>query len=65
MADWNLTWKQWLAGSADPSAAAKALHPLLPHQGEPGFVPVTHHAKHHAHHAKHHADKGNSSSQWS
>jgi lipoprotein-anchoring transpeptidase ErfK/SrfK len=65
MSDWNLTWKQWLAGGADPSAAAKALHPLLPHQGEPGFAPVTHHAKHHAHHAKHDAKKGKSGSQWS
>jgi lipoprotein-anchoring transpeptidase ErfK/SrfK len=65
MADWNLTWKQWLAGDAAPSPAAKALHPLLPHQGEPGFAPV-HHAKHHKHHhAKHHAKKATSASQWS
>jgi lipoprotein-anchoring transpeptidase ErfK/SrfK len=52
-ADWNLTWKQWLKGDADPSAAAKALHPLTPRQGEPGFAP--HKAKKgHKHHKKHH-----------
>jgi lipoprotein-anchoring transpeptidase ErfK/SrfK len=65
MADWNMSWKHWLAGDAAPSAAAKALHPLLPHQGEPGFAPV-HHAKHHGHHAKHHAKKqAKTGSQWS
>jgi lipoprotein-anchoring transpeptidase ErfK/SrfK len=53
MADWNMTWKQWLAGDAAPTAAAEALHPLLPRQGEPGFAPVAHHhKKHHAHTSK-------------
>ncbi len=40
MADWNMSWKKWVAGDAAPTAAAKALHPLLPHQDEPGFAPV-------------------------
>jgi len=35
MADWNMTWKEWLAGSAAPSAAARALHPSLPRASEP------------------------------
>lgn len=52
MADWNMTWKKWVAGDAAPTAAAEALHPLLPRQREPGFAPV-HHSKHrHHHHAK-------------
>jgi lipoprotein-anchoring transpeptidase ErfK/SrfK len=55
MADWNMTWKQWVAGDAAPTAAAKALHPILPHQDEPGFAPVVHHhSKHHHHHHKKH-----------
>jgi lipoprotein-anchoring transpeptidase ErfK/SrfK len=66
MADWNMSWKQWLAGDAAPTAAAKALHhQLLPRQGEPGFAPV-HHVKNHkhsTHHAKHHAKKAKSASQ--
>jgi lipoprotein-anchoring transpeptidase ErfK/SrfK len=44
-ADWNMTWKKWVAGDAAPTAAAKALHPRLPHQTEPGFAPVKHHHK--------------------
>jgi lipoprotein-anchoring transpeptidase ErfK/SrfK len=63
MADWNLPWKQWLAGDAAPTAAAKALHPLLPHQGEPNFAPVTHHAKHSSHHTAHHAKNAKSGGQ--
>jgi lipoprotein-anchoring transpeptidase ErfK/SrfK len=50
--DWNMSWKQWLAGDAAPTAAAKALHPGLPRDVEPGFAPVV---KHHA--AKKHAAK--------
>lgn len=45
-ADWNMSWKKWLAGDAAPTAAAKHLHPGLAHDTEPGFAPV-HHAKHH------------------
>ena len=30
-ADWNMSWKQWLAGDAAPTKAAKALHPRRPH----------------------------------
>jgi lipoprotein-anchoring transpeptidase ErfK/SrfK len=66
MADWNLTWKQWLAGDAAPSAAAQAVHPLLPHQGEPGFAPPKHHHKHSSHHkhSAHHAKHNNSGVQY-
>src|SRR3954451_16734451 len=35
MSDWNMSWKQWLAGSAAPTADAKAIHPPLPHDAEP------------------------------
>jgi lipoprotein-anchoring transpeptidase ErfK/SrfK len=35
MADWNMSWKQWVAGDAHPTAAAKALHPNAPRDGEP------------------------------
>jgi lipoprotein-anchoring transpeptidase ErfK/SrfK len=35
MADWNMPWKQWLAGSAAPTADAKAIHPRLPRDAEP------------------------------
>ncbi|HEX3907037.1 MAG TPA: Ig-like domain-containing protein [Mycobacteriales bacterium] len=56
MADWNMSWKKWVAGDAAPTAAAKALRPLLPHQDEPGFAPV-HHAKHSKKHHHHHAKK--------
>ncbi|HET6816510.1 MAG TPA: Ig-like domain-containing protein [Mycobacteriales bacterium] len=35
MADWNMSWKQWLAGDAAPTAAAKALRPPWPRSVEP------------------------------
>ena len=35
--DWNMTWKQWLAGGAAPSKAARAIHAGLPSAGEPRF----------------------------
>jgi len=35
MADWNMSWKQWLAGDAAPSAEAEALHPPMPRAVEP------------------------------
>jgi lipoprotein-anchoring transpeptidase ErfK/SrfK len=37
--DWNMSWKQWVAGGAAPSHAAKALHPKLPHEYQPAFTP--------------------------
>ncbi|HTW21940.1 MAG TPA: Ig-like domain-containing protein [Mycobacteriales bacterium] len=54
-ADWNMSWKKWLAGDAAPSAAALALHPRLPHTYEPRFAP-THH-KHSSSGKKHHHKK--------
>jgi lipoprotein-anchoring transpeptidase ErfK/SrfK len=35
MADWNLSWREWLAGSAAPSPAAAHLHPPMPRAVEP------------------------------
>jgi hypothetical protein len=35
MADWNMSWAQWLAGDAAPTPEAQALHPKLPHDAEP------------------------------
>jgi lipoprotein-anchoring transpeptidase ErfK/SrfK len=73
-ADWNMSWKQWLAGDAAPTAAAKALHPALPRTAEPGFGPPKHSAsKSHSHHSggsthhhatKQHASKNSTSSNW-
>ncbi|HVY09003.1 MAG TPA: Ig-like domain-containing protein [Mycobacteriales bacterium] len=37
--DWNMTWKQWLAGGAAPSHAARAIHAGLASTGEPVFDP--------------------------
>jgi len=36
MADWNMSWAQWVAGDAAPSAEAQMLHPKLPRLYEPG-----------------------------
>jgi lipoprotein-anchoring transpeptidase ErfK/SrfK len=73
-ADWNMSWKQWLAGDAAPTKAAKALHPRMPRDGEPGFGPAPkstkhHHKSHHSkrsHHSKksHHSNSSGSSSSW-
>jgi lipoprotein-anchoring transpeptidase ErfK/SrfK len=41
MADWNMSWKDWLAGSAAPSADAQALHPKMPRAYEPAAPPYT------------------------
>jgi lipoprotein-anchoring transpeptidase ErfK/SrfK len=38
-ADWNMSWKQWLAGDAAPTKAAKALKVGMPRTAEPGFGP--------------------------
>jgi len=35
MADWNMSWADWVAGDADPSPEALALHPKMPHDTEP------------------------------
>src|SRR4051794_21737018 len=35
MADWNMSWKQWVAGDAAPTGSAKHLRPPLPHDAEP------------------------------
>ena len=63
-ADWNMSWKKWLAGGAAPSAAALALHPRLPHTYEPGFGPKKPTAKHSHHSKKHHGSKKGTSSSW-
>jgi hypothetical protein len=34
-----MTWKQWLAGGAAPSHAARAIHAGLASTGEPVFDP--------------------------
>jgi hypothetical protein len=36
--DWNMPWKQWVAGGAAPSRAAKTLHAKLPHEYQPAFT---------------------------
>jgi lipoprotein-anchoring transpeptidase ErfK/SrfK len=36
MADWNMSWKQWVAGDAAPTGAALGIKPPLPHDSEPG-----------------------------
>ncbi len=63
-ADWNMSWKQWLAGGAAPSAAALALHPRMPRGYEPGFAPeeAPRQQVHHAHEAQHKKSKSKSSS---
>ena len=35
MADWNMSWKQWVAGDAAPTAEAKALKAPMPRSAEP------------------------------
>ncbi|HWB65961.1 MAG TPA: Ig-like domain-containing protein [Mycobacteriales bacterium] len=52
-ADWNMSWKQWVAGDALPTAAAKRLHPPMPRDGEPGFGPAPKHQHHTHHHVTH------------
>src|SRR3954467_9276983 len=36
MADWNMSWKQWVAGDAAPTTAAKVLRAPTPRDTEPG-----------------------------
>lgn len=40
MADWNMSWKQWVAGDAAPSPQALALHPPMPRSLEPAAPAV-------------------------
>jgi lipoprotein-anchoring transpeptidase ErfK/SrfK len=40
MADWNMSWAAWLAGDANPSPDALALHPKSPHDSEPAAPPA-------------------------
>lgn len=35
--DWNMSWRQWVAGGAAPSKAAKSLHAGLPSSSDPAF----------------------------
>jgi lipoprotein-anchoring transpeptidase ErfK/SrfK len=35
MSDWNMSWKKWVAGDADPTATAKFAHPPMPRAAEP------------------------------
>jgi len=39
MSDWNMTWAAWVAGGANPSPEALALHPKTPHDSEPPAPP--------------------------
>src|SRR3954470_14423284 len=36
MADWNMSWKQWVAGDAAPTTAAKVFRAPMPRDTEPG-----------------------------
>lgn len=35
MSDWNMSWKEWVAGDAAPTALALAAHPPMPRAVEP------------------------------
>jgi lipoprotein-anchoring transpeptidase ErfK/SrfK len=39
--DWNMSWKQWVAGDAAPSRAAKALRSALPSDYDPAYDTVS------------------------
>ncbi len=41
MADWNMSWAAWVAGDANPSPEALALHPKSPHDSEPPAPPYS------------------------
>jgi hypothetical protein len=56
-ADWNMSWKKWVAGDAAPTKAARHAHARAARTYEPGFKPVKpthHHGKHSAHAHNHH-----------
>jgi lipoprotein-anchoring transpeptidase ErfK/SrfK len=40
-ADWNMSWKQWVAGDAAPTPAAKHAHARAARTYEPGFEPAS------------------------
>ncbi|MBV9293046.1 MAG: L,D-transpeptidase family protein [Frankiales bacterium] len=35
MADWNMSWKEWVAGDAAPTGAALHAHARMPHDADP------------------------------
>jgi lipoprotein-anchoring transpeptidase ErfK/SrfK len=43
MADWNMSWKEWVAGDAAPTTTALVARPPLPHDSDPK-APGTHSA---------------------
>jgi hypothetical protein len=45
MADWNMSWKQWVAGDAAPTTAAKVHRAPMPRDTEPG-PPAAHSSSH-------------------
>jgi lipoprotein-anchoring transpeptidase ErfK/SrfK len=51
-ADWNMSWKQWVAGDAAPTKAAKQAHARPARTYEPGFTPKATSKKHSAKHSK-------------
>jgi lipoprotein-anchoring transpeptidase ErfK/SrfK len=54
VADWNMSWKKWVAGDAAPTKAAKHAHARPAHTYEPGFTPKAKaHAKHKAQAKRH------------
>jgi hypothetical protein len=57
-ADWNMSWKQWVAGDAAPTKAALHAHPRPARTYEPGFRPQPKHHKHAKHSAHHHSHHG-------
>jgi lipoprotein-anchoring transpeptidase ErfK/SrfK len=64
-ADWNMSWKQWVAGDAAPTKAAKQAHARPARTYEPGFKPAKpKHGKHtqHAKHTRHRHHGGSASS---
>jgi lipoprotein-anchoring transpeptidase ErfK/SrfK len=59
-ADWNMSWKKWVAGDAAPTKAALHAHARAARTYEPGFRPVKKHHKH-GKHAHHHSGHHNTS----
>jgi lipoprotein-anchoring transpeptidase ErfK/SrfK len=59
-ADWNMSWKKWVAGDAAPTRAALHAHARASRTYEPNFRPEpkhnhSKHAKHGSHHRHHNA----------
>ena len=40
MADWNMSWKKWVAGDAAPTTTARTVHPPWPHDADPPAPPA-------------------------